>query len=150
MGTPLRGLFGRDREIDEADVALDAAASAEPRVLLVGGDAGIGKTSLVGVVADHARSLDFRVLVGHCLDIDDGVALRPVREALRQAVAGRSPRPGGRSSTDSGNRRGPARGGTDSKGPLPGWGPFVLATCLRAADNSVTQPGPRRHTEAPR
>ncbi|MBF4762558.1 AAA family ATPase, partial [Nocardioides islandensis] len=82
-------LFGRDREIEEADAALDAAASGDPRVLLVGGDAGIGKTSLVGVVADHARSRGFRVLVGHCLDIDDGVALRPVREALRQAIAGR-------------------------------------------------------------
>ncbi len=90
MGTPLRGLFGRDREIEEADAALDAAASGEPRVLLVGGDAGIGKTSLVGVVTDHARSRGFRVLVGHCLDIDDGVALRPVREALRQAVVFRS------------------------------------------------------------
>ncbi len=89
MGTPLRGLFGRDREIDTADAALEAAASGEPRVLLVGGDAGIGKTSLVNVVVEHARARGFRVLVGHCLDIDDGVALRPVREALRQAVAGR-------------------------------------------------------------
>jgi DNA-binding CsgD family transcriptional regulator len=30
------------------------------------------------------------VLVGHCLDIDDGVALRPVREALRLAIAGKA------------------------------------------------------------
>ena len=90
MKHPSRGLIGRDRELSEADGALDAAASGTPQVLLVGGDAGIGKTSLVAAVADRARELGFAVLVGHCLDIDDGVGLRPVREALRQAITDRS------------------------------------------------------------
>ena len=90
MNDPSRGLIGRDRELSEADGALDVAASGTPQVLLVGGDAGIGKTSLVAAAADQARELEFAVLVGHCLDIDDGVALRPVREALRQAITERS------------------------------------------------------------
>jgi DNA-binding CsgD family transcriptional regulator/tetratricopeptide (TPR) repeat protein len=83
-------MFGRDRELAEALAALEAAASGTPQVLLVGGDAGIGKTTLTSAIADQARTRGFTVLVGHCLDIDDGVALRPVREALRQAIAGRA------------------------------------------------------------
>src|SRR3954453_14040258 len=88
MGTPLRGLIGRDRELDEADEALAAAASGVPQVLLVGGDAGIGKTTLVNAGAEEARARGFAVLIGHCLDIGGGIELTPVREALRQAVAG--------------------------------------------------------------
>jgi DNA-binding CsgD family transcriptional regulator len=87
MNHPSRELFGRDRELSEADTALDAAASGTPQVLLVGGDAGIGKTTLVKTVTDEAGDRGFRVLVGHCLDIDDGVGLRPVHEALRLAGA---------------------------------------------------------------
>jgi DNA-binding CsgD family transcriptional regulator/tetratricopeptide (TPR) repeat protein len=83
-------MFGRDRELARAQVALELAAAGTPQVLLVGGDAGIGKTTLTAAVVDRARELDFGVVVGHCLDIDDGVALRPVREALRQAIAGRT------------------------------------------------------------
>ena len=59
-------------------------------MLLVGGDAGIGKTTVVNAVLGLARNRGFTSLVGHCLDIDDGVPLRSVREALRQAVVGRS------------------------------------------------------------
>jgi DNA-binding CsgD family transcriptional regulator len=90
MSNPASELIGRDRELAEAGVALDTAVSGKPQVLLVGGDAGIGKTSLVTAVAEDARARGFAVLVGHCLDIDDGVALRPVREALRPVVAGRA------------------------------------------------------------
>jgi DNA-binding CsgD family transcriptional regulator/tetratricopeptide (TPR) repeat protein len=67
-----------------------AAASGTPQGLLVGGDAGIGKTTLTAAIADQARELGFSVSVGHCLDIDAGSALQPVREALRAAVTGRA------------------------------------------------------------
>src|SRR4051794_24781045 len=85
-----RGLFGRDRELTEADVALDAAASGTPQVLLVGGDAGIGKTTLVSAIAERARGRGATVLVGHCLDIDAGAALRRGREALGGFVSVRA------------------------------------------------------------
>jgi DNA-binding CsgD family transcriptional regulator/tetratricopeptide (TPR) repeat protein len=87
MYRPPRGLFGRDRELTEADEALAVAASGTPQVLLIGGDAGIGKTTLARAVADRARARGFMVFVGHCLDIDRGAALQPVREALRGALA---------------------------------------------------------------
>jgi DNA-binding CsgD family transcriptional regulator/tetratricopeptide (TPR) repeat protein len=79
-------MFGRDRELAEATAALEAAAAGTPQVLLLGGDAGIGKTTLMNAISEKARALDFQILVGHCLDIDDGVALRPVREALGLVV----------------------------------------------------------------
>ena len=84
-----RGLFGRDRELTEADEALEVAASGTPQVLLIGGDAGIGKTTLATAVAERARARGFVVLTGHCLDIDRGAALQPVREALRGALVRR-------------------------------------------------------------
>lgn len=43
-------------------------AAGPMRVALVGGDAGIGKTRLVEVVAARATQAGWRVLVGHCLD----------------------------------------------------------------------------------
>ena len=47
MSMPSSGLFGRDRELGEADEALTHALTGTPQALLVGGDAGIGKTTLV-------------------------------------------------------------------------------------------------------
>ena len=84
-----RILFGRDRELAETEAALAASASGTPRALLVGGDAGIGKTSLVAELSVRARNRGFAVLTGHCLDIETRVPLDPVREALRGAVTDR-------------------------------------------------------------
>jgi DNA-binding CsgD family transcriptional regulator/tetratricopeptide (TPR) repeat protein len=90
MESQPHGLFGRDRELAEADVTLATAASGTPQALLIGGDAGIGKTSLVNEVARRAAELGFTVLTGHCLDVDTGVPFGPVREALRVGVSGRT------------------------------------------------------------
>ena len=86
-----RDLFGRERELAETDVALAAAAAGTPQALLVGGDAGIGKTSLLGGIKSRARAAGFVVLEGHCLDIESGESLAPVREALQAYVTGAPP-----------------------------------------------------------
>jgi DNA-binding CsgD family transcriptional regulator/tetratricopeptide (TPR) repeat protein len=83
-------LFGRDRELAEAEQALERAQDGTAQVLLVGGDAGIGKTTLTSAIADVAQERGFTVLTGHCLDVDHGAALQPVREALRGLVADRA------------------------------------------------------------
>ena len=82
-------LFGRAQELVETDAALAAAASGQPRVVLVAGDAGIGKTALVSAMMAQAHERGFTPLTGHCLDIETGVPLDPVREAFRNALAGR-------------------------------------------------------------
>ena len=83
---------GRDEELALADQLLHAtladAGSADPhvRALLVGGEAGIGKTTLVHALGLRAVSLGFGFTVGHCLDLETGPPFGPVTEALRALV----------------------------------------------------------------
>ena len=80
-------LLGREREQAELYVALSLALKGEPQTVLVGGDAGIGKTTLVADLARRAEELGFSVALGHCLDIDAGVAFGAVIEAVGGLVA---------------------------------------------------------------
>ena len=84
-GSP--ALLGRERERAELDDALALALDGSPQTVLVGGDAGIGKTSLVTDLALRAEERGCRVVVGHCLDIDAGVAFGAVLEAVRELIA---------------------------------------------------------------
>jgi DNA-binding CsgD family transcriptional regulator/Tfp pilus assembly protein PilF len=81
-------LLGRDREVTALMGALKAALEGSPQTVLVGGDAGIGKTTLVTHVEQHASGLAFAVAVGHCLDLETGISFAPVVEAVRVMVSG--------------------------------------------------------------
>jgi len=64
------------------------ARSANPQVLLIGGEAGVGKTRLVEEAAKVARESGHTVLVGGCLNVsDDAAPLAPFVEVMR-ALAG--------------------------------------------------------------
>ena len=92
-------LLGRDRDIAELDEALGLAAQGIPQIVLVGGDAGIGKTTLVADLERRAVELGFTVATGHCLDIDAGMSFAPAVEAVRSLLAGvddLGPRPSAR------------------------------------------------------
>jgi DNA-binding CsgD family transcriptional regulator len=80
-------LLGREPEQAELYDALSLAFKGEPQVVVVGGDAGVGKTTLVADLAGRAAELGFTVGVGHCLDIDVGISFGPVIEALTTLVA---------------------------------------------------------------
>jgi DNA-binding CsgD family transcriptional regulator len=84
-GTP--ALLGRERERAELYDALTVALKGEPQTVVVSGDAGIGKTSLVSDLARRAEELGFSVAVGHCLDIDAGIAFGAVLEAVGELVS---------------------------------------------------------------
>ena len=75
-------LVGRQREIDLLGAAVDAAASGRGQVVLVEGEAGIGKTRLVGHVADHARGAGLDVFVGACDDLAHGRPFAALLDAL--------------------------------------------------------------------
>src|SRR4029453_11560025 len=53
---PTVPLIDRERELDELRGALDAALGGSGRVVLLGGEPGIGKTWLATVLADEAES----------------------------------------------------------------------------------------------
>ncbi len=75
---------GRDEEQASIDGALARAAGGEPMLVLVRGEAGIGKSRLVADAIERARAADLPVLHGACLDLDgQGLPYLPFIEALR-------------------------------------------------------------------
>jgi DNA-binding CsgD family transcriptional regulator len=77
-------LAGRVEELGVLEAAQGRAANGEPAVVLVGGEAGIGKTRLMAELADRHRVEGARVLVGGCLPAGgDGLPYGPIVEALR-------------------------------------------------------------------
>jgi len=77
-------LVGRADELARLEAALERSAAGEPWIVLIGGDAGVGKSRLVGEFAARARDRDIRVLTGACLDLGgEGVPYSPFLEALR-------------------------------------------------------------------
>ncbi len=66
-------LVGRDRELTDLESWLrDAAGEGRATSgVLVGGDAGVGKTRLLAEVRDRMTGDGWRVAVGHCLDLGD-------------------------------------------------------------------------------
>ena len=61
-------MVGRDREFDELRERLRRLNHGQGGFVLVGGEAGIGKTTLIGALGREARASDVRVLAGHCYD----------------------------------------------------------------------------------
>ncbi|MDT0350207.1 ATP-binding protein [Pseudonocardia charpentierae] len=74
-------LLERDSELRVLDAALDGAAGGAGSVVLVSGEAGIGKTSLVRAFTRSLRA--GRVLAGACDDLLTPRALGPLRDAAR-------------------------------------------------------------------
>ncbi|HEX2375544.1 MAG TPA: BTAD domain-containing putative transcriptional regulator [Actinomycetota bacterium] len=85
-----------------------AAVTTDGWLVVIEGEAGIGKTRLAAELAGHARSLGASVLGGRCYEEDAAVAYGPFIEGLRGALA--SPRG--------------ERAGRGAAGDSPGPGPF--------------------------
>ena len=62
-------LIGRDIESQQIRDVLEETIHGQPSLLLVAGDAGIGKSALADVSAGFAAERGFTVLAGHCLDV---------------------------------------------------------------------------------
>ncbi|WP_280886780.1 helix-turn-helix transcriptional regulator [Streptomyces sp. LBL] len=75
---------GRGDELDTLNDALARAAEGEPQALLLGGEAGVGKTRLVEEFATAACRRDAVVVLGGCVEIGaDGLPFAPFSTALR-------------------------------------------------------------------
>ena len=85
-GIEQRKLIGRARELARLKAALDGLDATPPagKTIVIGGEAGIGKSSLVGAVMDVARDRDGAALIGACLPTGSGaVPYAPFVEVLR-------------------------------------------------------------------
>jgi predicted ATPase len=80
---------GRIEELQTLEAARVRAASGEPAVVLVGGEAGVGKTRLVAELTSRWHADDgTRVLAGGCVPVGEGaLPYAPIVEALRALVA---------------------------------------------------------------
>lgn len=66
--------LGRERELDEAERVVAAVASSERRLLLVSGDAGIGKSHFIREVTARAQESGFLTAIGRCWEATDAPA----------------------------------------------------------------------------
>jgi predicted ATPase len=63
---------GRVEELHVLEAALGRATNSEPAVVLVGGEAGVGKTRLVAELTARCAADGTRVLTGGCVPVGDG------------------------------------------------------------------------------
>ena len=78
-------LVARGREMRRLRAALDRAGTGAAGAVLIAGDAGVGKTRLVGELTAQATEAGVRVLTGRCLDVGEtGLPYLPFAEALSQ------------------------------------------------------------------
>jgi hypothetical protein len=76
-------LVGRAAELATLDEAMRAAADGTVAVVLIAGEAGIGKSRLTAEAANRARADGWHVLSGGCLDLAEGsVPYLPLMDAL--------------------------------------------------------------------
>jgi predicted ATPase len=73
--TPLPGpappLVGREREVAVLRQHLDAALDGRGSLVLIGGEAGIGKTTLAEALCQEATERGAVLLVGRCYDLTE-------------------------------------------------------------------------------
>src|SRR5689334_13257781 len=81
-GSYAPSLVGRDREQATLREALAAALAGHGSLVLIGGEAGIGKTALAEGLLAEASGQDALALVGRCYDLSETPPYGPWREAL--------------------------------------------------------------------
>ncbi len=75
-------LAGRDAELAMLRAAWRAAAAGEPGLVMISGEAGIGKTTLAERLATEAETAGATVLRTRCYETERSLFLQPVVEAL--------------------------------------------------------------------
>jgi ATP/maltotriose-dependent transcriptional regulator MalT len=80
-------LVGREAEFAALRDELKRARAGEPAAMLVGGEAGVGKTRLVEEFIGYAKAEGAQVLTGQCLELgEEGPPFAPFAAALRDLL----------------------------------------------------------------
>nr|WP_306270004.1 AAA family ATPase [Ornithinimicrobium sp. HY1793] len=81
-------LVGRAREIAHLTAAAGIGSDPVSAAVVLGGDAGVGKTRVLTEVSERATAAGWTVLVGHCLDFgDSGLPYLPFTEIFGRLAA---------------------------------------------------------------
>lgn len=87
-------LIGREAELYVIARACEQACEGQGRTLLIGGEAGIGKTRLLNAALDEARARGAVVLQGGCIGLAEGaLPFAPIVEALRPLLTAHAATP---------------------------------------------------------
>jgi DNA-binding CsgD family transcriptional regulator len=80
-------LVGRDEQMAALEAAFASVRQGGPTAVLLGGEAGVGKSRLISEFGQAARAAGARVLVGGCLELGtDGLPFAPFTSVLRDLV----------------------------------------------------------------
>ena len=77
-------LVGREKELEAVKELLYRVTLGEGQTVLISGEAGIGKTRLVGELTKHAKTKKIRTLVGGCVHKMRGYPYQPFVEAIQE------------------------------------------------------------------
>jgi DNA-binding CsgD family transcriptional regulator len=84
-------LIGRVREMEALEMALRAARQGAGQIVLLAGEAGVGKSRLVAEIRQRAAGESFTILEGCCFERDLLFPYAPLVDALRAFLAAGSP-----------------------------------------------------------
>ncbi|HEX5295502.1 MAG TPA: ATP-binding protein, partial [Streptosporangiaceae bacterium] len=80
-------LVGRSVQLAALEAALAEATRGRPSAIMVGGEAGVGKSRLVREFAERSRGTGARVLIGGCLELGaESLPFAPFTAVLRELV----------------------------------------------------------------
>lgn len=78
---------GREAPLQALLERLDRAAAGDGSLVLVGGDAGIGKSRLIRELKNETAAREIRVIEGRCSSTESSVPYAPLMDALRFRIA---------------------------------------------------------------
>ena len=81
-------MVGRDRELALLEEALLTSMRGDARIVVLGGEAGVGKSRLTAALLRRAQSLGCVTLVGECSETDLSLPYLPFVEAIGNRIAG--------------------------------------------------------------
>ena len=79
-------LIDRMKELAILDALIDQAKNGRGKVVLLCGEAGVGKSRLVAEVKNHVASHDFLLLQGSCFPTDHSIPYAPLLDLLRSLL----------------------------------------------------------------
>ena len=84
---PTGPIVAREEELERLAVAAEAVEAGSGRLLILGGETGVGKTRLAQEAMVRLRDMEFLVLTGRCYERERRVDFYPFIEPLAQACA---------------------------------------------------------------